>query len=183
VAYTLTGELRDSSNNPPGSIVGKADDTDQFYDYILGSATTGCAGKFEILFDRAEYNYLGVEGEPQVYLVITDSGIKFVSVKDRQGIYSRYTDNLGNIIWIRPVLDNLENTAKCDIEIMLSPRKIPKTCEAVVIDSGFGGTIISLRLANKFEAENSKPNAVNRKRICIFERGQRWISHEIPQNA
>jgi choline dehydrogenase-like flavoprotein len=182
MVYTISGRIRDSSNNPLEGILIKAYDMDPFYDDLLGSATTDSDGRFEIVFDTADYDPLGVEGEPEVFLIVTDSEKKFVSVKDRQGSYSRDTDNIGNVIWKGPVLDNLENIGKYDIEVMLSPREMPKTYEAVVIGSGFGGTIISLRLADRFEAENSKPDVVNKKRVCILERGQWWISHEIPED-
>jgi len=182
MAYTIGGRIRDSSNNPLEGILVKAYDMDPFYDDLLGSATTDVNGQFEIAFDRADYDPLGVEGEPEVYLIITDSEKKFVSVEDRQGVYSRDTDNIGNVIWRGPVLDNLDNIGKYDIEILLAPREIPKTYEAVVIGSGFGGTILSVRLANRFEAENSKPGAAKQKRVCILERGQWWISHEIPED-
>ncbi|HEX7445789.1 MAG TPA: hypothetical protein VF300_05310, partial [Methanothrix sp.] len=46
--------------------------------------------------------------------------------------------------------------------------------EAVVIGSGFGGTILALSFANSFAAEQN-PN----KKVCILERGQWWFSHEI----
>src|SRR5215208_5880771 len=141
MVYTISGRIRDSSNNPLEDILVKAYDMDPFYDDLLGSATTGSEGQFEIVFDTADYDPLGVEGEPEVFLIITDSEKKFVSVKDRQGVYSRDTDNIGNVIWKGPVLDNLENIGKYDIEIMLLAREIPKTYEAVVIGSGFGGTI------------------------------------------
>ena len=48
--------------------------------------------------------------------------------------------------------------------------------EAIIIGSGFGGTIISLSLANKYEKEGQG------KRVCLLERGQWWISHEIPSD-
>ncbi len=182
MAYTIGGRIRDSSNNPLEGILVKAFDMDPFYDDLLGSATTDNNGQFEISFDKVDYDPLGVEGEPEVYLVITDSDKKFVSVEDRQGVYSRDTDNIGNVIWRGPVLDNLDNIGKYDIEILLLPREVPKTYDAVVIGSGFGGTILSLRLANKFDAENNKPGVANQKRVCILERGQWWISHEIPEN-
>lgn len=182
MAYAIRGIIKDSSNNPLKGILVKAFDTDPFYDDLLGSATTSDDGRFEIVFDTADYDPLGVEGEPEVYLIITDSEKKFVSAKDRQGVYSRDIDSIGNVIWKGPVLDNLANIGKYDIEIMLSAREIPKTYEGVVVGSGFGGTIISLRLANRFELENNKPDGVNKKRVCILERGQWWISHEIPEN-
>jgi choline dehydrogenase-like flavoprotein len=49
--------------------------------------------------------------------------------------------------------------------------------EAVVIGSGFGGTILTLSLANKFDFDNSSNNT--NKKVCLLERGQWWLSHEI----
>ncbi|HSF49802.1 MAG TPA: hypothetical protein VLA74_03500, partial [Nitrososphaeraceae archaeon] len=49
--------------------------------------------------------------------------------------------------------------------------------EAVVIGSGFGGTILTLSLANKFESDNAANNTD--KKVCLLERGQWWLSHEI----
>jgi len=46
--------------------------------------------------------------------------------------------------------------------------------EAVVIGSGFGGTISALTLANYFQ--QNVPGA----QVCVLERGQWWISYEIP---
>jgi choline dehydrogenase-like flavoprotein len=45
---------------------------------------------------------------------------------------------------------------------------VPSEYESVVIGSGFGGTIISLTLANKYQADGAAGN----KRVCILERGQ-----------
>jgi choline dehydrogenase-like flavoprotein len=49
--------------------------------------------------------------------------------------------------------------------------------EAVVIGSGFGGTILSLSLANKFADDNTNNNTD--KKVCVLERGQWWLSHEM----
>lgn len=49
--------------------------------------------------------------------------------------------------------------------------------EAVVVGSGFGGTILALSLANKFENDNTKNNTNNK--VCVLERGEWWISHEL----
>jgi choline dehydrogenase-like flavoprotein len=49
--------------------------------------------------------------------------------------------------------------------------------EAAVVGSGFGGTILALSLANKFEQDNKDNNT--KKKVCILERGQWWISHEL----
>lgn len=51
---------------------------------------------------------------------------------------------------------------------------------AVVVGSGFGGTISALALAKFFASRNQG------EKVCILERGQWWISHEItftPQQA
>jgi choline dehydrogenase-like flavoprotein len=53
----------------------------------------------------------------------------------------------------------------------------PENFEAVVIGSGFGGTILTLTLANKFESDNIANNTA--KKVCVLERGQWWLSHEI----
>jgi Choline dehydrogenase and related flavoproteins len=46
--------------------------------------------------------------------------------------------------------------------------------EAVVIGSGFGGTILALSFVNSFTAEKN-----SNKKVCVLERGQWWLSHEI----
>ena len=49
--------------------------------------------------------------------------------------------------------------------------------EAVVVGSGFGGTIVALTLANKFEAAGGS------SRVCLLERGQWWVSGEMPADT
>ena len=49
--------------------------------------------------------------------------------------------------------------------------------EAVVVGSGFGGTILALSLANRFEHDNSINNTD--KKVCVLERGQWWLTHEM----
>jgi choline dehydrogenase-like flavoprotein len=49
--------------------------------------------------------------------------------------------------------------------------------EAVVIGSGFGGTILTLSLANKFESDKAANNTD--KKVCLLDRGQWLLSHEI----
>lgn len=50
----------------------------------------------------------------------------------------------------------------------------PVDIDAVVIGSGFGGTIAALTLTNFFATRNKG------EKVCILERGQWWISHELP---
>lgn len=49
--------------------------------------------------------------------------------------------------------------------------------EAVVVGSGFGGTILALSFANKFQLDNKNEDSA--KKVCVLERGQWWISHEL----
>jgi choline dehydrogenase-like flavoprotein len=46
--------------------------------------------------------------------------------------------------------------------------------ECVVIGSGFGGTIAAIVMANLFKERQKNET------VCILERGQWWVSHEIP---
>ncbi|HKT22744.1 MAG TPA: hypothetical protein VJR06_09080, partial [Nitrososphaerales archaeon] len=50
---------------------------------------------------------------------------------------------------------------------------MPERYAAVVVGSGFGGTIVALTLANKF---GEGPGG----RVCVLERGQWWVSGEVP---
>lgn len=60
----------------------------------------------------------------------------------------------------------------------------PETCSAVVVGSGFGGTISALTLSNYFEEKNKgKQQGEKQDTVCILERGQWWVSHEIPYTS
>ena len=108
----------------------------------------------------------------KIYLIITDTNRKFSSVKDRENRFSKVIDFQGNVKWKSEGLDDIGNI---DITISLQPRKLPDIkYEAVVIGSGFGGTITSLSLANKYKEDGEG------KKVCILERGQWWVSHEMP---
>lgn len=55
--------------------------------------------------------------------------------------------------------------------------------ECVIIGSGFGGTIAAIVMSNLFADDNKNAGTAGspkEKRVCILERGQWWISHEIP---
>ena len=54
-------------------------------------------------------------------------------------------------------------------------------CETVVIGSGFGGTIVSLSLVNKFVKDVTVPGS-EKKKVILLERGQWWVSHELPSS-
>ena len=118
----------------------------------------------------------------QVYLAIADSTGRFTSVRDSQSRYKKeeFFDNQGNkgLKWRGEVINNLNNLI--DITVVAEKRKIPDKYEAVVIGSGFGGTVASLTLANKYEKEDKNKEEKLKRRVCILERGQWWVSHEMP---
>jgi hypothetical protein len=118
----------------------------------------------------------------QVYLAITDSTGRFTSVRDNQSRYKKeeFFDTEGNkgLKWRGEVINNLNNVI--NVVVVLEKRKIPDKYEAVVIGSGFGGTIASLTLTNKYEKEDKDEEEKLRRRVCILERGQWWVSHEMP---
>ena len=121
----------------------------------------------------------------QVYLAITDSTGRFTSVRDSQSRYIKeeFFDNEGNkgLKWKGEVVNNLNNNI--DITVVLEKRIIPERYEAVVIGSGFGGTIAALTLSNKYEKEDNNKEEKLRRRVCVLERGQWWVSHEMPYGA
>jgi len=109
----------------------------------------------------------------QVYLSVADPEGKFKSVTYNHQLFQRVEDNNG-VRWKGPPLD-LDDINNVTITIaVVKPRITPLAYDAVVIGSGFGGTIMSLTLANKFKKENKS------QRVCVLERGQWWISHEMP---
>jgi hypothetical protein len=118
-----------------------------------------------------------------VYLVVIDTEKKFISMRDWK---SRYKREKRDIIfngasarrWKGNIIDNLDNII--EIIVISDQITIPNTYESIVIGSGFGGTIISLSIAKKYDEKNKKDSG--KRRVCILERGQWWISHEIPQS-
>jgi cholesterol oxidase len=121
----------------------------------------------------------------QVYLTITDSKGRFTSVRDSQSRYIKeeFFDFEGNkaLKWKGEVINNLNNNI--EITVVLEKRVIPERYEAVVIGSGFGGTIAALTLSNKYEKEDNNKEEKLKRRVCVLERGQWWVSHEMPYGA
>jgi len=113
-----------------------------------------------------------------VYIVITDESKAFVSVRDRYGRYNRKeffsTGGINGWKWRGQIISNLNNIIQ--IVILKSHIPVPGEYDSVVIGSGFGGTVASLAIAKMYKGKNED------KRVCILERGQWWISHEIPDS-
>jgi len=119
--------------------------------------------------------------EDTIQLVLIETTKKFTSVRDNQDRFDNkdlYKKRVvqGNVIeWVGLPLQFLDNIL---ITISLTPLKIPKEkYETVVIGSGFGGTILSLTLGHKYKDDNDG------KKVCVLERGQWWVSHEMPSSA
>jgi len=116
-----------------------------------------------------------------IHLVLIETTKKFTSVRDNQDRFNNknlYKKRVvqGNVIeWIGLPLQFLDDII---ITISLIPLKIPEQkYETVVIGSGFGGSITSLTLGQKYKEDNDG------KKVCILERGQWWVSHEMPSSA
>ena len=164
MSFTLKGRLLDAiTNQALAAYTVKAFDKDPLFDIFgddpLGSSVTLDDGTFIIYFTKESFKrpaefWESVLNEPDVYLKIFDPN--------------------GNIIHETSV-----------ISIPFVPYNNPNEvnqCEAVVIGSGFGGTILSLSLVNQFQTEDqSKPDPQKRK-VVVLERGQWWVSHELPSS-
>ena len=95
--YLIRGKIHDSQNNPLSKISITAYDEDPLTsDDKLGITNSVDDGTFEISFDQRQFDLLGLEGEPEVYLVISDDEGKFLSVMDKGGYYEKSVDTEGN---------------------------------------------------------------------------------------
>jgi hypothetical protein len=177
----IEGHIHDSTDRPLSGIAVELFQRFPGEDILLTptpqSSVTDNEGYFKI-----KLNQIIHIKNSQVYLAIIDSTGRFTSVRDGQSRYRKeeFFDNEGNegLKWKGEVINNLNNTI--DIIVVLEKRKIPETYEAVVIGSGFGGTIAALTLSNKYEKEDNNKEEKLRRRVCVLERGQWWVSHEIP---
>ena len=169
---TISGMIHDSNNG-----IIQDDITIEAFQNILfgiplqiGSATSidHSTGFFKIdtIFSFA----INLE---RIYLIISDPNKRFISVRIEQREFEKTTDDRGNVKWQSELL---ESTNNLDITINLQLRDLQENkYESVVIGSGFGGTIVALTLANKYQEDTQIE-----KRICMIERGQWWTSHEVP---
>ncbi len=171
----ISGRVRDSADKPlPEEIRLEAFEESVLgprFDRRLGQAVSSdIDGRFAITVAVS----LGVNVR-KVYLVMADPRRRLGSVREGQNEFAPTTDPHGNKTWKSAVVGDVEDV---DITISLQNRPVPNEgYEAVVIGSGFGGSIVALTLANKYAAENS-PSKSNR--VCVLERGQWWVSGEIP---
>lgn len=172
---SITGRVCDST----GKQVAEAVTVEAFeesvlgprFDRRLGRASALDEGKFAITVAIS----LGVNTR-KIYLVLTDPGRRFGSVRSGQNEFTPITDSQGARRWRSKALDDIQGA---DISVSLAKRALPsERYEAVVVGSGFGGSITALTLANKYA---EAPGATNR--VCVLERGQWWVSGDIPETA
>jgi hypothetical protein len=177
----IEGYIRDVSNQPLSGIPIQA-----FQDrHLIGDlkltpdpVITDNNGHFKLIPNRDIETI-----NSNVYLVVIDTEKKIVSMRDWKSRYKREKteiifNDVKSIRWKGNIIDNLDNII--EIIVILDQIVIPNTYDSIVIGSGFGGTIISLSIAKKYDEKNKIDSG--KRRICILERGQWWISHEIPHS-
>src|SRR5215211_6003377 len=174
----IEGYIRDSTGQQP--LVGLP--VEAFQQTPLGSLSltqspefTDEKGYFKIIPQINIINEIG----SNVYIVITDESKRFVSVRDRHSRYKKreFSSAEGSCgwQWSSQVINNLNTII--EINVKQEPLSfLPGAYDSVVIGSGFGGTIVSIAIAKMYKGKNED------KRVCILERGQWWISHEIPDS-
>lgn len=168
--YVLDGYVKNLKNEPLSGLSIIVHDFVFVLDKILTKSSTDNNGHFRI---PVNIPILDKITKPKIYLSIEDPSNEFKSVTLNHQLCQR-VDDKDRIKWKGPILD-LDSTNNITIKIaIVKPRSIPPEYDAVVIGSGFGGTIMALTIANKFQNEGAPG------RVCVLERGQWWISHEMP---
>jgi choline dehydrogenase-like flavoprotein len=168
----IEGYIRNSAGQPLVGIPVEAFQQNRLGDLTLTAfpQPTDNNGFFEIIPQRDIS-----ETASNVYVVVTDESKRFVSVSDRYSRYKRKeffsVEGTNGWKWRSQIISNLKNT----IHIVVNKERlsVPTEYDSVVIGSGFGGTIVSLAIAKMYKSKKED------KRVCVLERGQWWISHEI----
>lgn len=121
-------------NKPLSSYTIKVFDKEPIFDIFgddhLGDAVTNDDGSFRIDIPKENFK----------------KPLEFWENDKKPKIYLKVFDPQGNIIHETPVID-------ASFVPFTNPNEISQ-CEAVVVGSGFGGTIITTSLVNKFSAED-----------------------------
>ncbi|HEU4446521.1 MAG TPA: GMC oxidoreductase [Nitrososphaeraceae archaeon] len=162
MTFTLKGKLIDPTTNKPLSYhTIKIFDKDPFFDIFgddpLGSVVTLDDGTFRIDFRKEDFrkpleSWETDPNAPELYLKVFGPD--------------------GNLIKETPVIATPYTPFN-------NPNEVNQ-CEAVVVGSGFGGTIVSLSLVNQFEQQDQALPDTQKRKVIILERGQWWVSHELP---
>lgn len=172
---SITGSICDSA----GKEIAEAVTLEAFEESALGPRFDRHLGRAGVLdgnrFAITVAISLGINTR-KIYLVLTDSGRRFSSVRSGKNEFTPISDSHGARKWKSKAL---EDVVGADIIVSLVQRPSPSgSYEAIVIGSGFGGSITALTLANKY-AESPGPT----NRVCVLERGQWWVSDKVPRTA
>jgi hypothetical protein len=151
MSFQLKGKLTDTAGKALSYYTIKAFDADpiiHILDDPLGSSVTLDDGTFTLAFTKNDFKKPGEfwesNNEPDLYLKIFD--------RDGNEIHKTVTINTPFI----PLIDAGELNK----------------CEAVVVGSGFGGTIVSLSLVNQLHEEDKLVPDPNKRKVVLLERGQ-----------
>ncbi len=158
MSFEIKGKLVDPTSSPPtplSNYIIKVFDQDPFPGAVdddeIGKAVTLEDGSFRVKFKPSDFREFWDPSDPHIYFQITNlDGV----TKTTSVVTSPYTP-------------------------FTNPSEVNE-CEAIVIGSGFGGTITSLSLVNKYVKDAKDNPEADKKKIVILERGQWWVSHELP---
>ena len=175
----LEGYIHDKSGRPLSGIPIQAyRHRDLVGDLRLTSTpfVTDSYGHFQIDLQGKRLN-------SKLYLTVIDVGGKFVSMRDWVSRYKKQRNEIvfneeKAIRWKSSIIEDLDTLI--EIIVNFDAIVVPDTYESVVIGSGFGGTIVSLSIAKKYNEKNAQDKG--ERRVCVLERGQWWLSHEIPES-
>jgi cholesterol oxidase len=177
---TLQGYIRDTFGQPLTRIPVQA----FFHRQLIGDHKVT---ELPLVTDNTGYfetNLRELNATPSnFYLIVIDVDKKFVSVRDWASRYKKQKQEITYngrkaIKWKSAIIENLDTII--DIIVNLESKVIQSSYDSVVIGSGFGGTIVSLSIARKYFEKNIQDS--DKRRVCILERGQWWLSHEVLQS-
>ena len=161
MSFELKGTLTDSTGKPLSNHTIKAFDKDPLIDPLgddpLGSSVTLDDGTFKITFSKEDFK------RPSEFWEL---------VTNQPELYLKILDVEGNTIHETGIITN-------PFSPYVDPAEVNQ-CEAVVVGSGFGGTIASLSLVNQFVKDAATVPGSEKKKVVLLERGQWWVSHELP---
>ena len=162
MSFEIKGKLFDSTSSPPKPLSNytiKVFDQDPFPgaldDDEVGKAVTLDDGSFRVKFKPSDFRQPWDPWDPtdpQLYFQIIN--LDGNPIKTTDIVTAPYTP-------------------------FTNPSEVNE-CEAIVIGSGFGGTITSLSLVNEYVKYAEVNPGADKKKVVILERGQWWVSHELP---
>jgi GMC oxidoreductase len=163
MSFTLKGKLTDGVSQQFSNYIIKAFDKEPIFDVFgdepLGTAVTLDDGTFRIDFTKESFKkpiefWESPNNQPQIYLKVFDTS--------------------GTNIHETPVIDT-------DFVPFNNSNEVNQ-CEAVIVGSGFGGTIMSSSLVNQYVNEDKNKPDQDKRKVVLLERGQWWVSHELPSS-